>query len=64
VTRKVDAARLQNDWVSLPERVQQAFTWKPAVDARHLRTLEGYDLTTAQQYYTTTPAKPAISIKD
>ena len=64
VTRKVDAVALQNDWPTLPERVQQAFAWKPSVDTRHLRALEGYDLTTAQRFFTTTPAKPAISIKD
>ena len=64
VTRKVDAVALQNDWHTLPESVQQAFAWKPSVDARHLRALEGYELTTAQTYFTTTPAKPAIAIKD
>jgi len=64
VTRKVDAVALQNDWHTLPESVQQAFAWKPSVDARHLRALEGYDLTTAQRFFTTTPAKPAIAIKD
>ena len=64
VTRKVDAVSLQNDWHTLPESVQQAFAWKPSVDTRHLRALEGYDLTTAQRFFTTTPAKPAISIKD
>ena len=64
VTRKVDAVALQNDWHTMPESVQQAFAWKPSVDARHLRALEGYELTTAQTYFTTTPAKPAIAIKD
>ena len=64
VTRKVDAVALQSDWHTLPESVQQAFAWKPSVDTRHLRELEGYDLTTAQRFFTTTPAKPAISIKD
>ena len=64
VTRKVDAVALQSDWHTLPESVQQAFAWKPSVDTRHLRALEGYDLTTAQRFFTTTPAKPAISIKD
>ena len=62
VTRKVDAVALQNDWHTLPESVQQAFAWKPSVDARHLRALEGYELTTAQTYFTTTPAKPPIAI--
>ena len=64
VTRKVDAVALQADWPTLPERVQQAFAWKPSVDTRHLRELQGYELTTAQAFFTTTPAKPAISIKD
>ena len=32
---------LQNDWHT-PESVQQAFAWKPSVDARHLRALEGW----------------------
>lgn len=64
VTRKVDAVALQNDWHQLPERVQHAFAWKPSIDARHLRELEGVEMTTAQTYFTTTPAKPAISIKD
>ena len=64
VTRKVDAVALQNDWQTLPERVQHAFAWKPSVDTRHMRELEGDELTTAQTYFTTTPAKPAISLKD
>ena len=64
VTRKVDAVALQSVWGSLPEEVQRAFAWKPAVDTRHLRELEGYELTTAQSFFTTTPAKPGIFIKD
>ena len=64
VTRKVDAVALEGAWTTLPEDVRRAFAWKPSVDTRHLRELEGYELTTAQQFFTTTPAKPAISIKD
>lgn len=64
VARKVDAVALQNDWHTLPERVQHAFAWSPRVDARHMRELEGAELTTAQTYFTTTPAKPAITLKD
>jgi len=63
VTRKVDTAALQAAWTTLPGPVQSAFTWKPAIVTRALHELQGYDITQAQQFFTTTPAKPAISLK-
>lgn len=63
VLRKVDQVKLQDAWASLPPAVQHAFAWKPTIDMHHFRALEGYDLTQAQQFFTTQPAKPALSIK-
>lgn len=64
VTRKADTARLQAEWAALDPAVQGAFRWKADVDARALRALDDELMRKAQDYFTTTPAKPGISIKD
>lgn len=66
VTRTVDADKLKDAWMELPEPVQMAFKWAPAVDTKMLRALadvntDAYAL--AATFFTSKPAKPAISIK-
>lgn len=65
--RKADTERLQEHWMELPDNVRAAFRWKADVDTKHLRALHDLDATgyaAAAAYITTTPAKPAITIKD
>lgn len=64
LTRKADTVALQDDWMELMPEVQTAFKWKADVDLRQLRALEGDARTTAAKYFTTTPAKPAITLKE
>lgn len=66
-TRKADTERLQDHWLELPCNVRAAFRWKADVDTKHLRALQELDATgyaAAAAFITTTPAKPAISIKE
>lgn len=64
LTRKADTATLQDDWMELTPEVQATFKWKADVDLRRLRALEGDARSTAAKYFTTTPAKPAITLKE
>lgn len=66
VTRKVDTQALQARWATLPGRAQEAFTWKAEVSTSKLKTLADFDEAAhraASEFITTTPAKPAISVK-
>ena len=67
MTRKVDTDALQADWMRLEKSVQQCFRWKAEVDTKTLRATQQIDPDAYQfaaRYITTTPAKPAITIKD
>jgi hypothetical protein len=67
VTRKVDTEALQRQWVNLTENAQAAFKWKAEVDTRQLKALHDFDEAAyafITQFITTSPAKPAFSIKD
>lgn len=63
VTRKVDTEALRGAWDRLPEAAQGAFRWKAEVDSRGLRALDPDDAKSALAFVTSTPAKPAISLK-
>lgn len=67
VTRKVDTEALQRQWGMLTEHAQKAFKWKAEVDTKQLKALIDFDEAAYRHitsFITTTPAKPAISIKD
>lgn len=66
VTRKVDAT-LADQWNNLGKNAQSAFKWKPDVDLKALRALQQLDAdgyAQAARFITTTPAKPAITLKE
>lgn len=67
VTRKVSTDDLQNDWMHLSQTVQSAFTWKADVSAKQIKAIQELDpaaFAVAAKYITSTPAKPAITIKE
>lgn len=67
LTRKVDVGELRAAWVHLSPNAQKAFTWKADIDTRQLRAIQELDEPTYQSistFITSTPAKPAISIKE
>jgi thioredoxin-like negative regulator of GroEL len=67
VSRKVDTARLQADWEKLTKDEQAAFRWAADVDTKTFKALADLDSTshsTVTAYITTTPNKPAITLKD
>lgn len=64
VSRKADTAALQEHWNDLPTSVQSAFKWKADVSSTALRTLDEEAMGIAQNYFTTTPAKPSVTLKD
>jgi thioredoxin-like negative regulator of GroEL len=67
VSRKVDTARLQADWEKLTKNEQAAFRWAADVDTKTFKALADLDSTshsTVTAYITTTPNKPAITLKD
>jgi hypothetical protein len=67
LTRKANTEALQNDWMHLSQTVQSAFTWKADVSAKQIKAIQELDpaaFAVAAKYLTTTPAKPAITIKE
>ncbi len=67
VARKCDTARLQADWDKLSKNEQAAFKWAADVDTKTYKALAELDPTsysTVTAYVTTTPNKPAITVKD
>lgn len=67
VTRKVDTDALQSAWPSMGPNAQKAFRWKADVDLKQLRALSDLDAdsySAAAKFITTTPAKPAITLKE
>ena len=67
LTRKANTEALQNDWMHLSQTVQSAFTWKADVSAKQIKAIQELDpaaFAVAAKYLTTTPAKPAINIKE
>lgn len=66
-TRKVDSDALFAAWNSLTPNGQQAFRFKAEVALSHFRAVQELDESTFSQiaqFVTTTPAKPAITLKD
>jgi hypothetical protein len=67
LTRKVDTDALQRAWEGLDKNAQSAFRWKADVDTRQLKAISELDqdaFILVSHFITTSPAKPAISIKD
>ena len=64
VTRKANTEALQAAWNNLTPAVQSAFKWEAKVDTRAFRFLEPALLRQAQEYITSTPAKPTITVKE
>ncbi|VTU25211.1 hypothetical protein H4CHR_01549 [Variovorax sp. PBS-H4] len=67
VTRKVDTDALQAAWQGLGPNAQKAFRWKADTDLKQLRALQDLDADSyaaAAKFITTTPAKPAITLKE
>lgn len=67
LTRKVDTDALQTAWPDLGPNAQKAFRWKAETDLKQLRALQELDADShaaAAKFITTTPAKPAITLKE
>lgn len=67
VTRKVDTDGLQAAWAGLNANAQKAFKWAATVDLKQYRAIADLDPASYSQlaaFVTTTPAKPAITLKD
>lgn len=67
VTRKVDSEALANAWPLLSQNAHRAFKWSAEVNTTQLRALKDLDpalFGALAEFITTTPAKPAISIKE
>lgn len=67
LTRKVDTDALQAAWADLPANTQKAFRWKGDIDLKQLRALQDLDAASyaaAAKFITTSPAKPAITLKE
>ena len=68
VTRKVtDSDQLGGEWMQLSKNAQSAFTWKAEVNTKQFKALQDLDpsaFSTVAKYVTTSPAKPAVSIKE
>jgi hypothetical protein len=64
VNRKVDTEALKSAWTAIPEAVQSAFKWEAKVDTRAFRFLDPDLMRQAQEYITSTPAKPTITVKE
>jgi hypothetical protein len=67
VTRKVDTEKLQQFWSELPEAAHVAFRWKAEANTTALKSLQEVNPQAYQAviaFITTSPAKPAFSIKD
>jgi hypothetical protein len=66
LTRKVDTEAVQAAWNALAANTQKAFRWKADIDLKNLRALQELDLGAyrkAAEFITTSPAKPAITLK-
>lgn len=63
VSRKVDTAKLQDDWAKLPINVQAAFNWSADVSVSELRKLEDKSALIASKYFDSKEASPSIEIK-
>ncbi len=63
LSRKVDTAKLQDDWAKLPIDVQAAFKWSADVSVTELRKLEDRSTLIASKYFETKEASPSIEIK-
>lgn len=64
-TVKVDTAKLQGMWESLPEAAHKAFRWKAEADIKNLRGLREFapaDYAKVVVCVETKPAKPSLSI--
>lgn len=63
VSRKVDTAKLQDDWAKLPINVRAAFRWSADVSVSELRKLEDKSVLIASKYFDSKEASPSIEIK-
>jgi len=66
LTRTLDAAKVQEDWNTIPELVKDAFVWKPDLVLKHMRALESANpqaYSVLAQYVTAKPAKPAVKVE-
>ena len=67
VTRKVDTEALQVAWQGMTPNAQKAFKWAATVDLKQYRAIADLDPASYSQlaaFVTTTPAKPALTLKD
>jgi hypothetical protein len=67
VTRKVNSEALANAWPLLSENAHRAFKWSAEVNTPQLRALNDLDpalFGALGEFISTTPAKPAITIKE
>lgn len=65
-TRTVDTDAVQQAWPTLPNELQDCFAWKATLDTKAYRALASLRddlLPQLNQFITSKPAKPAISIE-
>lgn len=66
VNRSIDDAAIKRDWPALPPQVQDAFTFKAALNMKQIRALELANpdaYKAAAKYITAKPGKPTVTIK-
>jgi hypothetical protein len=66
VTRAVDTEALQTAWNTLGTNAQKAFKWKADIDLKQYRAIQSLDTPAFEQlnqFVTTKPAKPALTLK-
>jgi hypothetical protein len=66
ITRKVDTAELQANWAGLGRNTQNCFKWAADISTAAMRSVQELDNVAylqAAKFITSTPAKPALTIK-
>ena len=66
ITRKVDTAQLQANWAGLGRNTQNCFKWAADISTAAMRSVQELDNVAylqAAKFITSTPAKPALTIK-
>lgn len=67
VSRKIDTEALKKDFDLLTANQHKAIRWKAELDTKHFKALQDFDAPAYQElckYITTSPLKPAITLKD
>lgn len=62
VNRKVDAPKVQQEWMNLPHYLRDLFRWKADVIVPEWRKLDQDQLVEASKYVTSKPGSPSVTV--